>query len=189
MLTHVRPSEFQFTDDAAPQRISPALCPTPSPRSTQCPEPLRTPRVLPSVSRGLAARQRTLLRLHRYYELMRQSETLRLPPVSPRSAGLRRLLPAPAGSRTFPTLSLRIFPCVLGPLPRLPSWCSCPFLPTRQRPSRPFDAVGARQCSVPSRLRYGCQFRGCNHSLTFRPAGLLATQIAPTAAPLDAGQP
>jgi hypothetical protein len=32
-------------------------------------------------------------------------------------------------------------------------------------------------------------FRGCNHSLMFRPAGLLATPIAPTAAPLSAGQP
>jgi hypothetical protein len=53
------------------------------------------------------------------------------------------LLSAPAGKRTFPALSLRIFPHVLGPLPRLLLWCSCPFLPTRHRPSRRCHPVGA----------------------------------------------
>jgi hypothetical protein len=32
-------------------------------------------------------------------------------------------------------------------------------------------------------------FRGCSHSLMFRPAGLLATQIAPTATASTVGQP
>ena len=44
---------------------------------------------------------------------------------SPWSAGLCRLSSVPAGNRTFPTLSLRIFPHVLGPLPRLLLWCTC----------------------------------------------------------------
>ena len=32
-------------------------------------------------------------------------------------------------------------------------------------------------------------FRGCSHSLMFKPADLLATQVAPTAVPLGTGQP
>ena len=66
--------------------------------------------------------------------------------VYPRTVGLCRLLSAPAGRRTFPTLSLRILPCVLGPLPRRLLRCPCPFLPSGQRPSPRSDRVGAPQC-------------------------------------------
>ena len=66
-----------------------------------------------------------------------------MPRIQSRTQGLCRLLSAPAGNSTFPTLSLRIFPHVLGPLPRLLLWCSYPFLPTRQRPSQHYDPVGA----------------------------------------------
>ncbi len=59
--------------------------------------------------------------------------------------GLCRLLSAPAGRRTFPTLSLRIFPCVLGPLPRQLVECIYPLLPPRLRPSPRSDRVGAQQ--------------------------------------------
>src|SRR5712692_9001608 len=79
----------------------------------------------------------------RSYGLMRRSSTLPLPTDDPWSTGLCRLLSAPAGRRTFPTFSLRLFPCVLGPLPRRLVWCTYPFLPTRQRPSPREDRVGA----------------------------------------------
>jgi hypothetical protein len=88
---------------------------------------------------------------------MRRSSTLPLPMAYPWSTGLCRWLSAPTGRRTFPTLSLRIFPCVLGPLPRRLVWCTYPFLPTRQRPSPRSDRVGAPQCSV-QRLQYGAFF-------------------------------
>src|SRR5215831_19146005 len=72
-----------------------------------------------------------------------------LPPpcasVVPSTPGLCRLLSAPAGRRTFPTLSLRICPCVLGPLPRQLVECIYPFLPPRHRPSPRSDRVGAQQ--------------------------------------------
>src|SRR6266853_6697376 len=72
-----------------------------------------------------------------------------LPPprasVVPSTPGLCRLLSAPAGRRTFPTFSLRIRPCVLGPLPRLLVECIYPFLPPRHRPSPRSDQVGAQQ--------------------------------------------
>ncbi len=53
----------------------------------------------------------------------------------PWSAGLCRLLPAPAGGRPFPTLSPRVFPWMLGPLSRRSAGCTCPFLPPHHRPS------------------------------------------------------
>ena len=39
---------------------------------------------------------------------------------------------------------------------------------------------GRRSTMSVQRLPYGALFRGCSHSLMFRPVGLLATQIAPT---------
>ena len=53
----------------------------------------------------------------------------------PWSAGLCRLLPAPAGRRPFPTLSPRVFPWMLGPLSRRCAGCTYPFLPPHRRPS------------------------------------------------------
>ena len=62
---------------------------------------------------------RTLLPVPGSYGLMRQT-LLALPSFgySPRSESLCRLLPAPAASGFFPTLSLQIFPQMPGPLPR-----------------------------------------------------------------------
>ena len=67
--------------------------------------------------------------------------------VYPRTQGLCRLLPAPAGGRTFPTLSLRIFPNVPGPIPRRPPRCFHSFLPSGLRPSPISQRVGAPQKS------------------------------------------
>ena len=53
-----------------------------------------------------------------------------------RSRSLCRLLPAPAVSGTFPTLSLRILPRMSGPLPRrVTTECVYLFLPPCHRPS------------------------------------------------------
>jgi hypothetical protein len=60
----------------------------------------------------------------------------------PRTHGLRRLLPAPAGHRPFPTFSLPIFPCVSGPIPRLPLECLRPLLPLGHWPSPANERVG-----------------------------------------------
>jgi hypothetical protein len=61
------------------------------------------------------------------------------------SHSLCRLQRAPAGLRSFPTFSLHICPCVLGPLPRRLLRCLYPFLPPRHRPSPRADQVGAPQ--------------------------------------------
>ena len=107
----------------------------PTPRPAKCPEPLCTPRALPPVPCRLAARRQALPHLHRSYGLMRQSETLLVPRCYPRPPGLCRSLPAPAGPRTFPTLSLPICPDVSGPLLRLPPGCLYPLLPLKHWPS------------------------------------------------------
>jgi hypothetical protein len=119
-------------------------CPA-TPGTAKCPEPLCTLKVLPLAPWRLAPRQRALPLLHRSYELMRQSQSLIAPRFHPCAPSLCRLLSAPAGRGTFPTLSLRIFPHVLGPLLRLLLWCIYPFLPTRLRPSLRSDQVGAWQ--------------------------------------------
>ncbi len=61
----------------------------------------------------------------------------------PWSAGLCRLLSAPAGGWPFPTLSLRVFPWMQGPVPRRLAGCLYPFLPLRLRPSLRLNQVGA----------------------------------------------
>lgn len=75
---------------------------------------------------------------------------------SPRSAGLCRLLSAPAGSGTFPTLALHVFPRVLGPLSRQPLRCTYPFLPSRHRPSPRW--LGSALSYLPVRSDFGTAF-------------------------------
>jgi hypothetical protein len=120
-------------------------CPD-TPGAAKCPEPLCTSKVLPRPSWFTVHVSRDFPCLLRSYGLMRQSSTLLMPRWYPRSPGLCRVRSAPAGRRTFPTLSLRICPYVLGPLPRWLVRCSYPFLPSRQRPSPRSDRVGAPPC-------------------------------------------
>jgi hypothetical protein len=100
----------------------------------------------------------------------------------PRSRSLCRLLPAPAASGTFPTLSLRILPWVPGPLPRRFRGV---HMPVSSSASSAFPRTLSRSASrfSPSkRFHDGSLFRDCSHSFMFRPPSLLASQIVPTAA-------
>jgi hypothetical protein len=71
----------------------------------------------------------------RSYGLMRQTTPLPQPVVVPRSVGLCRLVRVPAGTWSFPTLSLRVCPSMRGPLPRRRGGCMYPLLPHHHRPS------------------------------------------------------
>jgi len=119
---------------------------------------------------------------------MRRTFALLPPLASPRAKGLCRLLPAPAAQRSFPTLSLPIFPYVSGPLLRLPQGAFSRYFPQDIGLPRDFNRVGA---SPPAQqlLLLGIRCRSCSHSLIFRPASLLATPVAPTLAPHDAERP
>jgi hypothetical protein len=120
---------------------------------------------------------------------MRQTKRLLSTSVSPISIGLCRLSSLPAAKWPFPTLSLPIFLYVQGPLPRLLLWCAHPFLPTRLRPSQRCHPVGALADIHALAISAWATFRGCSHSIIFRPVDLLATQVAPTVTPSGVRQP
>ena len=68
---------------------------------------------------------------------------------------------------------------MLGPLPRWLSGCTYPLLPLTLRPSP--KSYGSASHNAPfNDFRTGRCYRGCNHSLLFRPPSLLATQVVPT---------
>ena len=66
------------------------------------------------------------------------------------------------------------------PTPVEPPWCIYPFLPTKHRPSPRSEKIGFHNIRTAASVRYS--FRGCKHSLMFRPLPLLATLTAPTVA-------
>ena len=107
---------------------------------------------------------------------------------SPRLRSLRRLLPAPAASGTFPTLCCESFLRCLSPYPggRLSAFAW--FFLNLHRPSPSFDWV-----DFPASFREHdfsrVGLRGCSYFVMFRPPSLLASQIVPTAASFLTGQP
>jgi hypothetical protein len=146
----------------------------------------RAPLPVTSTTRGRVASQRHLEERYPFF-LARTSSCAK--PAS--SSGLRvstlisrgpgRLLRAPAGNWFFPTLSLPVFARMLEPLlpsggrvhlpvtspnlvglPQLPRWVGFP-----NRPAKRLRAAGVARSSL---------------FLTFRPRGLFATQVSPTAA-------
>ena len=91
---------------------------------------------MPSPPRALPLR-------HRYYGLMCHSRwALFCFGIQPRLKSLGRLCAVPAAHGSFPTLSLRIFPWMLDPLPRRYTVCSHLFLPRCHRPSPSEEWVG-----------------------------------------------
>ena len=124
--------------------------------------------------------------------LLRAHAPVVAPPTAsvgkPCAAGLCRLRSAPTGTTTFPTLSLRTFPQMLGPLPRWILRCVCSFLPSGHRPS-PCDYWVGGPRDPYSDFRTVCPFGAAVIHSRFRPPGLLAAQVAPTTASADAGQP
>ena len=113
------------------------------------------------------------------------SHRLHFPPP----IGLCRLLPVPAGRWPFPTLSLRVFPWMLGPVPRRLEEVLLPVSSLHDIGLPPLGPGSAPKDSA-QRLPSGPVLRGGSHSLMFRPPSLLATQVAPTAvAQGHTGQP
>src|SRR5208283_1595897 len=131
----------------------------------------------------------------RYLSLIALTDSCAGPVTSPRlrpwpsSRSLCRLLSAPAASRTFPTLSLRIFLRMPDPIPRqVPrSACACFFLRVI---GLPHACNRSASPLLPTNTTFrGESFRGCRYSFMFRPPILLASPVVPTAAHTAAGQP
>jgi len=119
--------------------------------------------------------------LHRSYWLMRQAKTLSSSRFYSWSMSLCRLLQAPAGSWSFPTLFLQSLRRRLDPYPAVSLWCACSLLPRGQRPHIQRHTFGTLKITPIMQLQQGKYSRGCSHSLMFRLPRSLAPQVAPTA--------
>jgi hypothetical protein len=156
--------------------------PAPVVGTAKYPEALCLMLALPPSGRRVPPPPRTLLPVPRSYGLMRQSRVA-LPSFGlyPRSRSLDRLLPGPAATGIFPTLSLRVFPVMPGPLPRRFADCFYLLLHLHHRPSPTMNGSACRFYPL-KRLLSGRLFAGCSHFLMFKPHSLLATLVAPTTA-------
>jgi len=139
-----------------------------------------------SVVRSLDRRYPTLLAPTDSCARPQASGTLCLRSEAPVFAGCCETLLAGGPSRRYLRKS---FPRCLVPYPG-----ASPGAPTRYFPGDlglyQLGNGSATRTHAVRRLLYGGPSRGCRHSLMFRPLGLLATQVAPTAGPhRDSGQP
>jgi hypothetical protein len=150
-------------------------------RTAKCPEPLCLVQVFPSPGRRPAPPRRALPLLPRSYGLMRQ--TLPLPPFSA-SALYGRSWPvlASAGGE-------RVLPDVISASPSQHAWICTTVaggvhLPVSSSPASAFPTKG-EWVGCATALRSATSQRPLlsrsSSFLTFRPVGLLATQVAPTA--------
>ena len=157
--------------------------------AAKCPESLCPTAALPPSERRVPSLERTLLLRLRSYGLIRQSRVALLcfsrsfaPGVF---AGCHQ---TPAATGIFPTLSLRIFPQMPGPMPRRSHGVHVP-VPSSMSSALPNRGVGRLPASTREHDFSRSVFRGCRHFFMFRPPSLLTSQVVPTAAPNDAGQP
>jgi hypothetical protein len=186
VLTHVHPCTLWFASKGAPLFTGP----TSSGYSWSCQVP-RAPLHEPGVTSLVVISWTTSAGITPPSSLLRTHAPILHPPrasVVPSNTRSLQVAVSPCWEEDLPDVTLRIFPYVLGPLPRPLLRCMYPLFPARQRPSPREDKVGAQPRSV-QRLQYGALLRGCSHSIMFRPAGLLATQVAPTDTDVSVWQP
>src|SRR5260370_3409919 len=143
---------------------------------------------LPPSGRRVPPPPRALLLGLRSYGLMRQSRVALLYfGLWPRSRSLCRLLPAPAATGILPTLSLRIFPQMPGPMPRRFHRLLVP-VSSSVSSAFPWAAEDWLPASTRGTTFPRKSFRDCRHSFTFRPPRLLPSQVVPTPVHTATGQ-
>jgi len=186
VLTHIHPYTRWLTSKGAPLFPGPT-CPG-TPGAAKCPEPLCPIKVLP---RSPWSRRTPSADVTLPSSLLRAHAPILHPP---RASGV------PSHTRS---LQVAVSPCWEEDLPgvrsatlSLRAWTPTPaalvvHLPVSSHKTTAFATLGTarRQATPVQQLQYGALFRGCSHSLMFRPAGLLAIQVAPTAVPCDTRQP
>jgi len=144
---------------------------------------------LPSSERRVPPLGRTLLLRLRSYGLIRQSRLALLYFSLSFDRGVfAGCHQTPAATGIFPTLSLRIFPRMPGPMPRRSQGVHMP-VPSSLSSALPNRGVGRLPASTREHDFSRSVFRGCRHFFMFRPPSLLTSQVVPTAAPTGAGQP
>ena len=100
----------------------------------------------------------------------------------------RQVAASPCCQRHLPDSILQIFPQMPGPLPRRSPRVLLPVSSSRSS-AFPKALKGRLPVSTANAIFPRAIFRGCRHFFMFRPPSLLASQIAPTAANVPAGQP
>ena len=186
MLTHIHPYTRWLTSKGAPLFTGPT-CPG-TPGAAKCPEPLCT---------SIGVTSLAVISWTPSADVTLPSSLLRAhaPILNPPRASV-----LPSNTRS---LQVAVSPCWEEDLPgvhsanlSLRAWTPTPaalvvHLPVSSHKTTAFATLGTarRQATPVQQLQYGALFRGCNHSLMFRPADLLATQVAPTAVPCDTRQP
>ena len=99
-----------------------------------------------------------------------------------------QVVSSPCWEMALPDVILRIFPRMLGPLPRRSHEVHMP-VSSFVSSAFPNRGMGRLPASTREHDFSRSVFQGCRHSVMFRPPSLLASQIVPTAAHTTAGQP
>jgi hypothetical protein len=157
------PEQVGLTPGSTPLAASPRPGSMPGWYALRCPPPTESPfarrEALPPSGNRPATPRPALPGLPRSYGLMRRTKSLPSPSVLPRSTGLCRLLRAPAGRWSFPTLSPRSLCGRLDPYPAVLHRCSGPF-PSRQTSALPQNEQVRRTGSPTTRLLRGLRISG-----------------------------
>ena len=158
----------------------------------QCPGPVQNRQVprapLPASGVTIGGRvSRTLSgSVTRRSSLLRTDPPVRSPSTAsvfnPCAVGPGRLLSAPAGKRTFPTLSPQSLSSRLDPYPAVFLRCMTRFFPKDSGLAIGTTSLAHRTISAKQLPQRGI-FRGCIHSLMFRLLDSLDPPVAPTARP------
>ena len=181
MLTHVHPCIVSLPTGSSLSDIVRQLCPGQN-VTARCPEPLRTASGITRLLQGrLAPFRRNDPPFFAHTDSCARPNPSRRLRLSPYTADLCRLLSVPAGRWPFPTLDLRVFAWMLGPVPRRFVRCTCSFLPSQHRPSPRNVNGSANHKIVRSATSERGPFSRALSFLTFWPPSLLATPVAPTA--------
>jgi hypothetical protein len=188
---HIHPTPFRFAHEPAPLRGSAhpgtvSSCP-PLLETTKCPEPLCPfPGVTCSggTSRPIRGRYPSFFALTDSCARPSSSCLLGSRLVWQVFAGCRQSLLDGGPSRRY--LCKSFLGC-LAPYLGVSSGASARFFP--EDFGLPHAMTGSAFSHLPvQRLQHGAIFRGCRHSLMFRPPSLLATQVAPTDTKLPYGR-
>ena len=138
--------------------------------------------MLPPSGRREPSPPRTLLLVHRFYRLIRQSSSgsplLRLFTSFEESP---QVATSPCCQRVLPDVILKIFPEMLDPVPRRSHRLHLP-VSSSVSAAFPTKRLGRLPASFREYDFSRGEFRGCRYSFMFRPLSLLATLVAPTTA-------
>lgn len=186
MLTHIHPSRLQFTCRTRPifnGAVIPAQSPGP-PKARQAP---RAPLPVRGVTSYDAASRTPSEGATPPSSLIRAHAPDQIPPTvfgSPSYRGSLQVVVSPCWKMALPgVISANLSPDAWSPTPVLP----LVLTPVPSQGTSAFAAWGAARQQTTTRTATSVRraFRGCRQSIIFKPLGLLAIPVAPTAVGLS----